>query len=371
MLLLKYNDLLLELYEVVKEVKTKEDPNYKFSELFIGLNNLLNLEKICDDYFSRLNDLTDVELNNFNGFASLDAASRKKLEEDYIEAYQKGLIDKKFLNEYPNVTDYVAAIFLNELKDSFFSPLFAKVFNKRIKNTYIEDSTLLNIFKTRSINYKKISQGEDNLGTLFKNVIKEFELLTIIYKANGLNGVVSVEHYDTLLNLADYNEKIVKYDNRLLQMDRYEMYEYIKNHSKDDYISYEDKDSLAGLFLKLQKSKYWFSNQYLTLVLNITGSNSCLYKAFFNEDLAYAAGLFLYYLKDKEFFNAVTEEIDGNTVFRNLDGLIDKISKYKLIVKNEVSNEDIKDVHKGIEKVFQNVKDGVIVLEKNGDNKKL
>ena len=240
MLLLKYNDLLLELYEVVKEVKTKEDPNYKFSELFIGLNNLLNLEKICDDYFSRVNDLTDVELNNFNGFASLDAASRKKLEEDYIEAYQKGLIDKKFLNEYPNVTDYVAAIFSNELKDSFFSPLFAKVFNKRIKNTYIEDSTLLNIFKTSSINYKKIGQGEDNLGTLFKNVIKEFELLTIIYKANGLNGVVSVEHYDTLLNLADYNEKIVKYDDRLLQMDRYEMYEYIKNHSKDDYISYED-----------------------------------------------------------------------------------------------------------------------------------
>jgi len=237
--------------------------------LFNGLNNLLYLEKICADYFNKYDELNDTERENFNGFAALNGTSRKKLKEDYELAYEKGLVDKKLLDEYPSYMGYIAAIFLNELDGSFLNPIFTKHFNEKIKKVYTDDETLLNIFKMHSVNYKRLYQGEDNLGTLFKYCLKEVELLTSIYKNNGLDGIISVKHYDTLLSIIKANRKYTKAEKEFSSMDEYEKYENIEKFISEISEPFELKESLTSVFLKLQNSKYWFANQYLTLMLNI------------------------------------------------------------------------------------------------------
>ncbi len=358
-----YSELLLQLFEVVKEVKKEENKNYQPSQLFASLNELLNLEKICDDYFSRYDNLTEAELNNFNGFAALIGASRRKIKEDYEKAYKKGLIDKQFLDEYPGIMDYVAAIFLNELDGSFFNKNFVKIFNEQIKNVYTEDETLLNIFKMHSVNYKRLYQEEDNLGILFKYTLKEFELLTKIYNANGLDGVISVKHYDTLLSIIKVNRKNAKVEKEFASMDEYEKFENIEKFIEEISEPLELKESLTGVYLKLQNSKYWFANQYLTLMLNITDKNSDLFKLLIDPKISYAAGLFINYLSNDDFFKAVTIEEDGQIVFKDLSNLINKLQKYKLNDNNgQISNDHINYSIEGMESIFQDVKDGKIKI---------
>lgn len=330
-----YSGLLLELFSVVTEVKRKENPNYKQSELFNSLYELLYLDKICEDYLSRYNDLNSEELATFNNLAKLNGERRRKLKADYKNTYKLGLIDKKFLEEYPNNNDYVSAVFLNELKDSFLSPTFTKVFNQRIKKVYIEQEALLSKFKNLSINYKKINIKDENIGLLFKSLLKEFELLTSIYKANGLDGISYTEYYNNLLNRVSRN-------------------------------NYNNENNLTSIFLKLQKSKYWFSNKYLSLMLNITNRYSSIGQMALDEDiLPYAIGLFINYLLDEKFLKAVTYEVDGSIEFKDLSNLVDILKKYKIDESKTIY--EIASIINKVDEIFQKVISGEIKVEKQSN----
>ncbi len=362
--IITYNDLLLQLCEVVKEVKKIENPNYKESDLFVSLNSLLNLEKICDDYFSRYDDLNETELETFNNFAALNGASRRKLKEDYKKAYDNKLIDKRLLDEYPGIMGYVSAIFMNELNGSFLNQNFVKTFNRMIKNVYVEDETLLNIFRMNSINYKRLYQGKENLGQLFKVTLKEFELLTAVQKNNGLNGIILTQAYDELLNLVQFNNSSIKKEKEFLAMNDFEKFENISRLITEMQESEEEKTSLANMFLGLQNSKYWFANQYLTLMLNITNQNSQIASLYHNKHMTYALGLFINYLGDDDFLKAVTIEENEQIVFKDLESLINKLQKYELkTIDYNISDDDKLHSFEGMQNIFNGVKEGKIKID--------
>ncbi len=359
-----YNDLLLRLFDVVYEINKKQNPNYIPSELFNGMRNILNLEKICEDYFSRYKDLSSVELENFNNFASLDGEARRKLESDYKQAYKMNLISKKYLPEYSNVNDYISAIFLNEMKDDFFTSSFAQIFNDKIKKVYTEDETLLNIFKIHSFNYKGLMSKSKNLGVLFKTCLKEFEMLTMVYKENGLEGVIAINKYDTILRIIETNNIIIENENWFLSMDEYEMYNNIKKFIENNRKLKVKDNNVAKVFLKLENSRYWFTNKYLNLVLNMTDQNTELYNAFNDESLMYFIGLFINYLSNEKFFNAVTKKVDNKIEFKDLSCLIEKLKKYKLdILKKDISEMEKRYSCEGIKKVLEEVANGKIKIE--------
>ncbi len=359
-----YNDLLLQLFYVVCEINKKENPNYVPSKLFNDMNNLLNLEKVCEDYFNRYDDLSSVELENFNNFASLDGKARRKLISDYQKAYQNNLISKIFLQEYSKIGDYIAAIFLNEMKDNFFSKTFVRTFNDKIRKVYTEDETLLSIFKMQSYNYKALKNKKEDLGILFMTCLKEFEMLTKVYMKNGLDGVISINKYDAILRIVDMNNSIIENENWFLAMDEYERYNNIEKFIENDRNLEVKENSVAKVFLKLENSKRWFTNKYLDLVLTMTDINSELYNAFDDDSLLYFVGVFINYLSNEDFLNAVTKKVNDKIEFKDLSSLIEKLKKYKLnILKKDISEMEKRYSCEGIKKVLEEVADGKIKIE--------
>lgn len=340
---MRYNEVLLALYGVIEKVNKKKDNNYKKSKLFDDLKELLYLEKVCEDYFLKINELSEEETKTFNSFAVLDGNLRRKIKEEYKKAYLDGKIKNSFKEEYDNITDCVVAILLNELDNELFSYDFVNLFNDNIKNIYINDK-VLNYFKENSIYYKKLYSKDENISKDFKLVLKEFQLLSYVYKKNNIYGVA-------LYNLIDSN---ISNTNGILSI--------IKNDNNFNKI-----DSITELILKLESdSNDLFSNYYSSIVLDITESKSIFNYIIKNSDKGFSIviGIILNKLLDKKFLNSILIN-ERHLNPKILSDILNEIHKRNLKVNyNLVNPFSLLNYYDSIDDILEEIKN-------NKDNKKI
>ena len=329
-----YQELLIYLIEVVKNTKFEKNVDYKPSSLFDKLKDLLYLEKTCDDYYSKINELSLEEIKNFNGFAKLDGIKRKNFIKEYNDEYASGKIDnKKFRKQYDNIFDYVSVVFLNELGDDFLSQQFFKNFNSVIRNVYCEDKTLISIFKNGLFSLEYIYDCSKNIGVLFKKVLKEFEIKSSIYKKNNINGI---KRYDIISEFLGFLER-----NRFFEEQKmyYDDLDFNSRMGKIcDFPS--NKDDLSSVYIDLKKSKNWFENQYLDLLLNITSKSSILEELWYSDFGLIEIAYFIRKLRDKDFFNKIVDE-NGN--INDISGLINELKKIQIpVIDFDNMNDNLK-----------------------------
>lgn len=343
---MRYNEILLALYDVIIEVNKKKDNNYKKSKLFEDLKELLYLEKTCEDYYLKINELDAAEIKNFNSFAFLDGKKRREIKDSYKHAYLDGKIKDLFLEEYDNISDYIVAILLNELGDELFSYDFANLFNSKIKNIYT-NNRVLNFFKEKSSYYNNLYNKDKNISKDFKLTLKEFQLLSDIYDKHNIYGIV-------IYNVLDENLLNTKNILSIIKKDL---------SNKDNFNSI---DSIAELSLKIENnSSDLFSNNYGSIILDITDKNNLFHYVIKNSKNEFSGmiGIILNKLLDKKFLNSLL--ISGRHLNNNiLNYILKEIHKRNFIVDHDSYEfSDILNYFDGVDDILEEVKN-------NKDNKK-
>lgn len=334
---MRYSELLLKLYDNVLKLKKESDRNYIPSDLFICLKELLYLENICDEYYNMIKVLNSSEIKRFKEFAALNERARKKLKEEYKKAYSNGKIISAFLYEYKNISDYIAVAFLNELSEEPFSVNFVKLFNKNIRNIYIESPNTIKRLRIFSGKYRSLGEKNENIGKIFKSLFKEFELLSKI------NDVCGLKLYDL------YNE-ILRINNSLVSI----VSENIPICKEIGSMS-----NLTDIFLKLENSDDFFSNKYTPLFLDITSQKSVFEYIIENNENLLIIGSFLNKLTDKEFLDSVTTD----DFHLNTDKVYDimNVLRNKGVMKNEKKHSiySLYNYYKIIDDTFEESKKGI------------
>lgn len=288
---MRYSELLLKLYDVSLKLKKQNDQNYKPSNLFLKLENLLYLENTCDLYYSRINELNNSEMQIFKSLASEDGRTRRKFIEDYKKMYDSGKLNSVFLRNYKNISDYIAVVFITELGDLLLNADFTKLFNNNIRSVYAESPDILSCFRIFSFNYRNLGVKNENIGKTFKNLLKEFEILSKTGKVNGFSGV----------KLYDFCNKMLMANNEVLD---------IVNRSMNIKEKPDNMINLSDIFLKVENSDNYFSDKYMPLFVDITSRNSFLESIVQDKEIknALVIALFLVKLKDEDFLKSITTE---------------------------------------------------------------
>lgn len=288
---MRYSELLLKLYDVSLKLKKQNDQNYKPSNLFLELGNLLYLENTCDLYYSRINELNNSEMQIFKSLASEDGRARRKFIEDYKKMYDSGKLNSVFLRDYKNISDYIAVVFITELGDLLLNADFTKLFNNNIRSVYAESPDILSCFRIFSFNYMNLGVKNENIGKTFKNLLKEFEILSKTGKVNGFSGV----------KLYDFCNKMLMANNKVLD---------IVNRSMNIKEKPDNMINLSDIFLKVENSDNYFSDKYMPLFVDITSRNSFLESIVQDKEIknALVIALFLVKLKDEDFLKSITTE---------------------------------------------------------------
>lgn len=288
---MRYSELLLKLYDVCLKLKKQNDQNYIPQGLFLELKNLLYLENMCDLYYSRIRELNSFEMQIFKDLAYEDGRLRRKFIEDYKKVYDSGAINDVFLRDYKNISDYIAVVFITELGDLLLNPDFVKLFNSNIRNVYEESPDALRCFRILSFNYGNLGIKNENIGKTFKNLLKEFEILSKIGKINGFRGA----------KLYDFCNKMLMFNNEVLG---------IVNKNMDIKKEVDNMINLSDIFLKVENSDNYFSDKYMPLFVDITNRNSFLESIVQDKEIknALVIALFLVKLEDEDFLKSITTE---------------------------------------------------------------
>lgn len=365
---MNYNEFLLKLIESMKIFKKNKNPEYVVPEIINNITELFYLENTCAWYGSRINELNQDEFKTFTGLAKANATAREKIINEYNKLYNAGKIDKeKFISKYESSFDCVAAVVLNELKEDFFSADFLSTINNLIGvKKYIENDVLLNKFKDCSFYKRELDKNPEDLGKVFRLLLKEFMLLSSIYAENGLSGINLYKFYNVLLkklniayDMIDINERLNK-----VMMDPDSSPKDINNIMEDSMHAGENSNTLVSIYSGMQKNNDWFSNQYLPLVVNLTSDYSILRPLIDDPKLRLSVASFINHLDDKEFLDMVTIKDGNKVVFNDVRGLIDEIGNYGISEKALNPQKYIETI-KSIDRVFDSALKGNINLGGN------
>ena len=307
---MRYSELLLKLYDVSLKLKKQNDQNYKPSNLFLELGNLLYLENTCDLYYSRINELNNSEMQIFKSLASEDGRVRRKFIEDYKKMYDSGKLNGVLLRDYKNISDYIAVVFITELGDLLLNADFAKLFNNNIRSVYAESPDILRCFRIFSFNYRNLGVKNENIGKTFKNLLKEFEILSNISKKNG---IYSIKLYDLCNEVLMANNEILGIVNRGMGI----------KEKTDNMIN------LSDIFLKIENSDNYFSDKYMPLFIDITCKNSFIESIMQDKEIEnpLVIALFLIKLKDETFLKSILAEdnhLNTDKMYRIINALKNK-----------------------------------------------
>ena len=371
-----YNELLIRIYEVIEDINKEngKEPSVLFKELF----NLLNLEKICQEYTTMASNLTKEEIETFSQYAKLDAEARRMFAKCYKDEYDKHNVKQdKFLKEYDSAYDYIAATLLNELGDTVFNTRFAEKFNEKINNVY--NSKEAKELGTISI-FKNLLYNNKNIGKNFRGALKEFELLSLVNKKNGVLGLLIGVDYDSLISAIRVNNDLYKIHDELNDIhenindfNEENIDEYRKTLKQLDNIGINFDTGFYDVFRKLGSKHDWFDNSYYNLILNITSKDSCLAPLLNDKGTAYAAGLIVYYLQEKDFLDKIVDKENGVLKFKDISGLLYLLKQNRLDISNPNSlmfeNKKSEVIGKMRQIIFD-VMDGKIDIEKLNGNKK-
>lgn len=335
---MKYSELLLRLYEIVIELKKQKDKSYVPQGLFLDLKNLLYLENVCDLYYSRINELNDNELKNFKDFAGEDGKVRRKFIENYNKEYNNGKIKDVFSSCYKNISDYIATVFINELGDLLLSPEFMKLFNNNIRCVYEQSPDLLSCFRIFSSNYRNLGVKNENIGKTFKNLLKEFIMLSKMYKINGIKSI----------KLYDLNNKMLKLNNEVFEI--VNKYIPIKNNLGSML-------NLSDILIEIENKDDFFSNKYIPLLLDITNQDSgfgTIIKNNNNENSLIIA-LILNKLMDKDFLDSITTS-DNYFDSEKLCEIMNKLDDNKIQINCEYDFYEVYNYYKKVNDIFEQSK---------------
>lgn len=365
---MNYNEFLLKLVEAIKIFRSKNNPNYVPPEVFNSITELVYLENTCAWYGTRINELNSEEFKNFTGLAKANNGAREKIMNEYKTLYNAGKIDKsKFLSEYENASDCVAALLLDELKEDFFTADFLSVLNNVIGvKKYIENDVLLNKFKDCSFYKQELDKKPEDIGKVFRLLLREFMLLSSIYAENGLSGINLYALYNGVLkelniayDMIDINERLNK-----VMMDPDASKKDINNVIEDSKHAGEDSNNLISIYSGMKNNNDWFSNQYLPLVVNLTSDYSILKPLVDEPKLRLSVASFINHLEDKEFLSMVTCKDGNKVVFNDVSNLIKEIGNYEVSDKTLNPQNYIQAV-KNIDRVFDSALSGNIKLSGN------
>lgn len=336
---MRYSELLLKLYDVSVKLKKQNDQDYIPQGLFLELKNLLYLENMCDLYYSRIRELNSFEMQIFKKLAHEDGKARRKFIEDYKRVYDSGAIKDVFLRDYKSTSDYVAVVFITELGDLLLNSDFIKLFNTNIRNVYEESPEALRCFRIFSFNYGNLGIKNKNIGKTFKNLLKEFEILSKTGKVNGFNGV----------KLYDFCNKMLMANNEVLD---------IVNRGMNIKEKPDNMINLSDIFLKVENSDNYFSDKYMPLFVDITSRNSFLESIVQDKEIknALVIALFLVKLKDEDFLKSILAE--GNHLNLNKACKIISTLKSKGVLKEPLyySLHEFLNYYKIVDDTFEESK---------------
>lgn len=343
---MKYNELLLKLYDSSLKLKKQSNKDYVPSELFSSLGKLLYLENTCDLYYERIDSLNSFEMQDFKWLAHEDGKLRLKFKDDYKKAYNNGRVKKTLLGNYKNIFDYIAAVFINELDDDLLSTDFIDMFNMDIGNINIESNNISVALKLFLDRHKRLENKNVDIGNTFKCFLKELELLSYVYEAYGKDGISTYVSLDIILegiyeslSFIDYSIDKVNEALNLYQ----EKLPFFRN--------------ISDIFLKLEGNNQFFSNKYTNLYLDLFGPKKLfkLDEATYSSNRTMLISAFLNKLSDKEFLNSVTLN-DNHLNFDKVYDIEKDLSDRKLMDVNLYSFYDIYNYYKMLNSTLEKSK---------------
>lgn len=332
-----YNEFLINVMKVIEKVNLKNDNNYKTSDLFKCLYDLLNIEIICSNYLDKIDSLSKEELKLFEKFGKIDNLKRKEFIEEYEKKYDLGKINKnKFLKKYTLVNDYIAAVILNEAKTNIINKEFIKSYNDEVANIYsleLLNNYFFNDMQGKLYSNRKLYNRCDNLSYILKKTFKEYELLSKIYKKEGANFLInyyylnnSLSYFYKIYNTKEALEKTNVNEDTIEQKLR-EYSSFYENHNYD----------FMDLFMKLEEK---YDVKY-NLFYEIIKKNGIFEKYINKESNSYEICLVLYNLLKNKFYLKI---IDDNN-FNDISGIMNKMFDCKCsidkILKIALKNDGI------------------------------
>lgn len=336
---MKYSEVLLKLYDVVLKFKKQKDQSYVPSDLFYNMKNILYLEHILNLYSIRKDELNNFELQNFNELTKLDSKAKAEFKKEYEKFYFNGKIKGLFLRKYKDISDYISVVFINELGDELFNTDFVKLFNENIVKIYEENQDVLNMLKCFSYKYRELCIRNENIGTSFKGLLKEIEMLSILYKTNCISGLKLYDFYNSLLT---GNEEYLSLVRQMMPVNS----------------DFSFTTNLFDIFSKIDDSYDFFSNKYIPLFLSITDKNSALGSIIMDRmyEKKIIVGLILNKLTDKEFLDSITEKKEfliPDKVNELINIIMDRGMK-EVLEKHKI--KDIYNYYKIADDAFEEIK---------------